>query len=291
MILVYGALLFVTLIYGANYTIAKYVVPLYLLPLAFVVCRVSVSSVLFWGIGTLGPSEKVSRSDHWLLFKCALFGTALNQYLFFKGLSLTTPIHASLIMTMTPIAVIVVAAIMGRERLTLQKVAGTFIGFIGVILLLTKGGVSLAEGTFTGDLFILMNGTVYAIYLVLVKPLMQRYHHFTVLKWIFLYGAILMIPLGLPELLSADWTNFPQRTWLSLAYVVIATTFLVYLINVWALRYVDSSVVGIFIYLQPVFATVVALSLGEDKLDLQTVLYALVIMIGVYLVSKKQKNV
>ncbi len=291
MVLVYGALLFVTLIYGANYTIAKYVVPVYLLPVAFVVCRVSVSSVLFWGIGTLGPRERVTRADHWLLFRCALFGTALNQFLFFKGLSLTTPIHASLIMTMTPIAVIVVAAVMGREKLTLQKVGGTFIGFVGVILLLTKGEVSLEAGTFTGDLFILMNGTVYAIYLVLVKPLMARYHHFTVLKWIFLYGTILMLPVGIPDLLSADWSSFPTLTWLSLSYVVIATTFLVYLINVWALRYVDSSVVGIFIYLQPVFATIVALSLGEDTLDLQTVLYALVIMTGVYLVSKKRKNV
>jgi len=290
MVLVYGALLFVTLIYGANYTIAKYVVPAYLLPLAFVVCRVGVSSVLFWGIATFGPREKVNRQDHWLLFRCALFGTALNQFLFFKGLSLTTPIHASLIMTMTPIAVIVVAAWMGREKLTLRKVAGTLTGLIGVVLLLTKGDVSLQAGTFTGDLFILMNGTVYAIYLVLVKPLMRRYHHFTVLKWIFLYGALIMIPVGLPDLLQAEWASFPERTWLSLGYVVIATTFLVYLLNVWALRYVDSSVVGIFIYLQPVFATIVALSLGEDTLDLQTVLYALIIMTGVYLVSKKQRN-
>jgi drug/metabolite transporter (DMT)-like permease len=287
MVLVYSALLFVTLIYGANYTIAKFVVPVFLVPMAFVSLRVSVSSILFWSIGNAIPAQKVSKADHWLLFKCALFGTALNQFLFFKGLSLTTPIHASLIMTMTPIAVMLVAAFLGREKLTMMKIGGTFIGFVGVILLLTKDGVSLQEGTFTGDFFILMNGTVYAVYLVLVKPLMHRYHHFTVLKWIFLYGSMLIIPLGIQDLFQANWQDFTWVTWSSLVYVVLATTFIVYLLNGWALKYVDSSVVGIFIYLQPVFATLVALSLGQDQLDVQTVLYALIIMCGVYLVSKK----
>jgi drug/metabolite transporter (DMT)-like permease len=287
MVFVYAALLFVTAIYGANYTIAKYVVPLFLIPIAFVSARVSVSTLLFWTFASSRVTEKVTRQDHWLLFKCALFGTALNQFLFFKGLSLTTPIHASLIMTMTPIAVILVAAVLGREKLTSLKIIGTFIGFVGVILLLTKDGVSLKEGTFTGDFFILLNGSVYAIYLVLVKPLMLKYHHFTVLKWIFLYGSVLILPFGIYDLYMADWQNFPPFVWASLVYVILGTTFLVYLLNAWALRYVDASVVGIFIYLQPVFATLVALSLGEDRLDLQTVLYALVIMGGVFLVSKK----
>lgn len=290
MVLVYGALLLVTLIYGANYTIAKYVVPAYLLPLAFVIMRVSVSTVLFWIVGTTRKAESVTQKDHWHLIKCAFFGTAINQYFFFKGLSLTTPIHASLIMTLTPVAVLLVAAFLGHEKFTKRKILGVFIGLLGVLLLLTKDGISLEEGTFTGDLFILLNASTYATYLVIVKPLMKKYHHYTVLKWVFLYGAVMMVPVGLQQLLSADWHSFPGLTWWSLAYVVLATTFLVYLLNAWALRFVDSSVVGIFIYLQPVFATIVALAAGEDNLDLQTVLYALIIMAGVYLVSKKNRN-
>ncbi len=289
--LVYLALLLVTLIYGANYTIAKYVVPEYLLPLAFVVMRVSVSTLLFWMVARTFPTEKVRRRDHWLLIRCAFFGTAINQFFYFKGLSLTTPIHASLIMTTTPIAVLMVAAFLRHERLTMMKITGVLVGLAGVLLLLTKGGVSLENGTFTGDLFILLNGITYATYLVLVKPLMRTYHHATVLKWVFLYGALMMVPVGLQQVFSADWSSFPDLTWWSLGYVVLAATFVVYLLNAWALNYVDSSVVGIFIYLQPVFATIVALAAGEDQLDLLTVIYALIIMAGVYLVSKRNKNV
>jgi drug/metabolite transporter (DMT)-like permease len=286
LIWVHLALLFVTMLYGGNYTVAKYALPDYIRPIAFISIRLLSGTILFWAIGSLSPKTSISRQDHWLLFRCGLFGAALNQLLFFEGLSLTTPIHASIMMTMSPIAVILIAALMGREMLTRIKVIGALIGFTGAVLLLSRHGISLAEGTFTGDLLILLNGTSYAIYLILVKPLTKKYPPLTVLKWVFLYGAIIAVPFGIHQLTEVSWHELPTSAWLSVVYVVAATTFLVYLLNAWALQYVNSSVVGIYIYLQPVFATIVALLLGQDKLDLPTVVFATIIMFGVYLVSK-----
>ena len=289
MIWVHAALLFVTMLYGANYSIAKYALPEYLQPLAFISVRILSGTLLFWAIDSLNPREKIPWKDHWQLFRCGLFGAALNQMLFFEGLSRTTPIHASIMMTMSPIAVILIAALMGRELLTRLKVLGAIIGFIGAVLLLTRHGISLNEGTFLGDFLILMNGTSYAIYLILVKPLTHKYRPFTVLKWLFLYGAIIAVPFGAPQLMEVTWSSLPTSAWISVFYVVFATTFTVYLLNAWALQYVNSSIVGIYIYLQPVFATMVALILHQDTLEIPTVLFASIIMLGVYLVSKQNR--
>jgi len=242
---VHLALLFVTMLYGGNYTVAKYALPEYLAPIAFISVRLLSGTILFWAIDSLNPRIRISKKDHWLLFRCGLFGAALNQLLFFEGLSLTTPIHASIMMTMSPIAVILIAALMGRELLTRIKVIGALIGFTGAVLLLSRHGFSLQEGTFAGDLLILLNGTSYAIYLILVKPLTQRYPPFTVLKWVFLYGALIAVPFGIPQLRAVEWLTLPTSAWLSVVYVV---------------------------------------------LDLPTVLFASIIMLGVYLVSKPTRK-
>lgn len=288
--LVHGALLLVTLIYGANYTIAKYALPEHLQPFAFISVRLAATTLLFWTVSTFSRGSKaVCRRDHGLLVMCAVFGTAANQLFFFQGLSMTTPIHASVIMTLSPIAVILAAALLKHERLTWRKAAGAAIGAVGAVLLLTKNGISLSAGTFLGDLFVILNACTYAFYLVLVKPLMNRYPPLTVLKWLFLYGLLLALPFGLRQLGDTAWSHITAIAWLSVGYVVLAATFGVYLLNIWALQYVNSSVVGIYIYLQPVFATGVALSLKEDTFEWLTLLYALIIFSGVYLVSSKRE--
>jgi drug/metabolite transporter (DMT)-like permease len=200
---------------------------------------------------------------------------------------MTNPINASVIMTVSPIMVLLTAYVLGRERLTPLKIIGVLVGALGAFFLVTKDGVSLSQGTFMGDLFILVNGSSYAIYLVLVKPLMAKYKPITVIKWIFLFGSIFTIPFGFSELAAVDWTVIPMDGWLSIGYVLFFATFVVYLLNIWSLKFVNSSVVGIYIYLQPIVSTLVAVSFRGDQLDLLTVLYSLLIMVGVYLVSKR----
>ncbi|HNP17551.1 MAG TPA: DMT family transporter [Fulvivirga sp.] len=284
---VHAALFLVSLIYGANYSIAKIALPEYLEPFGFIVLRIGMASILFWLFSKTSVAEKVEKKDFLLLVASAFFGVAVNQMLFFKGLSLTNPINASVIMTASPIMVMLTAYVLGKEKLTVNKIIGVLIGASGAYLLLTKDGTSLAHGTFLGDMFILLNGTSYAIYLVIVKPLMAKYRPITVIKWVFLFGFVFAFPFGIEQLSEVNWTVIPPVAWLSIAYVILAATFLVYLLNVWSLKFVNSSVVGIYIYLQPMISTLIAVSFRGDRLDLITVAYSLLIMIGVYLVSKK----
>jgi len=284
---IHSILLFVTLIYGANYTVAKIPMPEYLEPFGFILLRVACATTLFFLFSKATGSEKVNKKDFGLLFLCGFFGVATNQLLFFKGLSLTTPINASVIMTTSPISVLLTAYILGKEKLTWLKIAGVIVGATGAYLLITKDGATLGEGTFLGDLLVLINGVSYAVYLVIVKPLMAKYKATTVIKWVFLFGWIIIIPFGVEEFSRVEWSNLPAVVWFSIAFVILMGTFTVYLLNVWALKYVNSSVVGIYMYLQPVFATFIAFLVRGDQLDWLTAVYSLIIMMGVYLVSKK----
>lgn len=290
-IVIHAALFFVTSIYGANYTIAKFALPEYVRPFGFIALRVIGAGLIFWLIHQLKTNEKVAPRDFLMLGLCGFFGVALNQMAFFYGLSLTQPINASVIMTISPIMVFVVAYFIGRERLTPWKIAGLILGAVGAYLLITKDGASLQSDSFVGDLFVLLNATSYAVYLVLVKPLMAKYKPLTVIKWVFLFGGLIAVPAGINELINISWSALPDKAIFSLFFVVLGTTVLAYLLNAWALSFVDSSVVGVYMYLQPVMATLVAVILQEDYLDWQEALYSLIIMSGVYLVSfKKDKR-
>ncbi|MEM6524203.1 MAG: DMT family transporter [Bacteroidota bacterium] len=144
---------------------------------------------------------------------------------FFQGLSLTTPINASVIMKLTPIVVLITAYFAGLEKLRVKKIIGVGVGAVGAYLLITNDGVSLTKGTFLGDIFIILNASCYAIYLVIAKPLMAKYKPTTVVKWVFLFGMIMCIPFGAQELLVVKWSGMPVEAWLSIVYVVVGATF------------------------------------------------------------------
>ena len=283
------ALLIVALIYGSNYSIAKVVLDEeYMQPLGFILLRV-ISGVLFFHLfHLLFVREKIRRSDWWLFLLCGLFGVAINQMFFFLGLKKTTPINASLIMTTTPILVLVISALMIGERVTLRKVLGIIAGAAGAILLISYGQqVAFKREGLIGDLFVLTNATSYGIYLVIVKTLMRRYHPITVVKWVFTFGVLFVFPFGWRNLMATEWSSFPTYIWLAVAFVLLFTTFVTYLFNAYALVTVNPSVVSIYIYFQPLFATAIALLMAQDQLDWVKTISALLIFIGVYLVSIK----
>jgi drug/metabolite transporter (DMT)-like permease len=283
------ALFGVALIYGANYSIAKEILDGgYLSPLALVLFRILTSIILFFFIHLFFIKEKVERKDLFLLAVCGIFGVFLNQSFFITGLKFTTPINASVLMVTTPIFVLLISILLKVEEFTTLKLTGVLIGAAGTLMLIfSKGSVSF-EGTLKGDLFILTNAFAYALYLVMVKPLMQRYNPITVVKWIFLFGFIPVLPLGWKGAMSVDWQSFGTAVWLAFLYVLVMTTFFTYLLNAMALKTVKPSTVGIYIYLQPVLATIIALSLGKDQLSLMKITAGLVIITGVYLVSLKK---
>jgi drug/metabolite transporter (DMT)-like permease len=290
-ILPHLALFLVNLIYALNYSIAKDVMPDYIGPSGFILLRVIGGSLLFFLTYIFFIKENVELKDIVRLLFCGLFGVAINQLFFFEGLNLTTPINAAIIMTVSPILVIIFSAIIIKEKITIRKLLGIFLGILGAATLILKSGsISLDNTFFVGNILIFINATSYSIYLVLVKTLMKKYNPITVMFYVFSFGLIFVLPFGLNELLEVNMQSFSKIIYLKVAFVVICTTFLAYLFNAFALKTLNPSVVSTYIYLQPVLASVVAIFLKSDSLDFIKILSALFIFSAVYLVSIPTKK-
>lgn len=290
------ALLLVNVIYGANYSIAKQVMPVYVQPFAFVIMRVGGALILFWIVSALFIREKIAVKDLPRVALLAVVGVALNQLMFLKGLSITTPINASIIMISNPIVVLIIASFVLKEKISLNKIVGIVFGIAGALLMLTfNKNFSFGSETITGDMMILINSISWACYVVLVKPLMLKYNTFTVVKWVFLFGFIYVLPFGFSQFKEVSWSAMPNEIWYDVLFVVVGTTFMAYVLNTYALRALSPSVVSIYIYLQPFLATLFAIYYyHNDKLDGRKILAATLIIIGVFLVSNpfsgKRKN-
>lgn len=272
------------IIYGANYSIARIVMPEFIRPFGFIILRVGVSGLLFFLAARLIIREKIERKDLPQFFLCALFGVAINQLLFFKGLSLTSPINAGLIMVTNPIFVLIISGIFLKERITLYRIGGIICGLAGAVLLIRFGQILRSgQGNALGDTFILLNSLSYAVYLVMVLPLMKKYHPVTIMQVIFGFGALLVFPFGWHEFSEIPWQQLDTRAWLATVFVVIATTFLAYLLNTMALRRLSANMVSVYIYLQPLFAAGFAILIGKDSLHLLHVISAALIFLGVWL--------
>ncbi len=294
-ILVHLALFGANLIYGANYGIAKQVMPDPLNPFAIIVMRVTIAGALFWILHQLTVKDRIPKAD-WptvlpRLFLCAIFGVVSNQLLFFNGLARTSPINAAVIMVMTPILVLLVSAVLIKEKITLLKAIGMLVGAIGAFFLIGGTAFQFDPANIIGDLMIVANATSYAIYLVLVKPLMAKYHAMTIIKWVFLFGALVIVPVSTEDVAAVDWATMPLWAWASLGFIVIGTTFLAYWLNAIALKHVSPSVVGAYIYLQPVLAALFGYYFYEENLTWEKGVASLVIFVGVYMVNRPKPKV
>lgn len=287
---VHPVLLIVGLIYGGNYVVAKLATPEFIPPLAFIILRVFFASIIFVIIGFFGVKERIQKPDIPRLLLCALFGASLNQILFFQGLSMTSAISSSVIMTANPVIVLVFSAILLRERITWIKTLGIALGLAGALWLVARNGLDFSNSSFIGDLLVLMNATSYGIYLVLVKPLMHKYHPMTIMKWAFLLANIIVIPVGWQELMTIDWSALPSVAWYSVLYVVLGTTVLAYILNALALKHVNPSLVGTYIYVQPVFATAISMIFLNESPTWPVFFATLLIFTGVYFVSRPSSN-
>ncbi len=285
------ALLGANLIYALNYSVAKDVMGRgYVPPFAFILFRIIGATLLFWALAGLS-NEKVDRRDHWRIALCAIFGIAANQLMFFAGLAKTTEINAAIIMTSNPVLVLLMARIIIGEALSWTKSLGICLGIGGAAyLILGNGSLTAGSETIAGDLLIFGNATSYGIYLILVKSLMKKYDAITVIRWVFTYGLIYVIPFGLFQIDQVNW-DMPVDIVLQIGYVIVFTTFFAYVLNVFALKNVSPTVVSAYIYLQPLLATIIALMRGADVLSAEKVVSAVCIFAGVYLVSLKLKKV
>jgi drug/metabolite transporter (DMT)-like permease len=297
------ALFTVNFIYGLNYVVAKGLMPAVIGPSGFILLRVLGATLLFWLL-YLRKRTPVPATDLGRLALCAVFGVALNQLMFFHGLMRTTPVNASIIMVATPVLVLALSAYLLGERLTWMKVLGVAFGAIGALVLVLAGADAQLGAGHLGDLFILINASSYAIFLVLVKPLMRRYDAVTVMSWCFLFGLVMVMPFGWHELTEVAWSGLTTPVVVAMSFVVVMVTFVAYLLNTWAIGRVDPGVVGSYIYLQPALAlgfSWLFMYIGAEQLGIPgqysvsvgpvQVLSTVLIFTGVYLVGRRSATV
>ncbi len=280
-----------TIIYGINHTIAKGVMPTYVKPFGFIFIRVTGAAILFWGISFFGPKEKIARRDWLRVLVCAILGMVINMLAFFKGLDLSTPINSAVLITITPIIVVILSALLIKEKITLLKGSGVFLGFIGALVLVLFGAEIRqdAPNIPLGNALFILNATSYGTYLIVAKSLIEKYHPFTLMKWLFTVAVIINLPITFSEFSEIQWSQMPLEVYGVIAFVVIGTTFLTYLFNIYALKQLKASTLGAFVYIQPLIGILFALMTGKDYLTLIKTFAIGLVLIGVYLATKKPK--
>ena len=279
-----------TSIYGINHTIAKEIMPIYIGSSGFIMLRLLGATSIFWLISLFAPKEKIERGDFLKIVFASILGMCINMLAFFRGLELSTPINSGVIITLSPVLVLILSYFFLKEKVNLKKILGIIIGFSGAVFLIinsSKTGIN-APNIPLGNSFFLLNASAYAGYLIVVKPLTSKYNIFTLMKWLFLIGLILSAPITYNQFIEVNWSELPWFAIWRMAYVVIGTTFLTYLFNIYALKTLSPTTVGSFIYLQPIITIVFALLTENDTLDLIKLSSCVLVFIGVYLVSIKK---
>jgi drug/metabolite transporter (DMT)-like permease len=286
------AVLGANFIFGANYAVVKYITPSFLHPFALNVVRILVSLSLFWFLFLFKPGKvKIQKKDIPRFILCALTGVVINQIFFIKGVSLTTSIHSALLSLATPIFITIIAAWLLREGFTLLKFTGLVLGIGGAaMLILLKDNTHTGNDILLGDIMVIINAISYAFYLVLVRPLMKTYSGIQVLRWIFTFGSLVILPFGMQEFLSTNWQAFGLSQWLALGFVAVGATFLAYLLNVYGISAIGASATGAYIYTQPVFAAVIAIIFAGEHFSLVKLVAAILIFTGVYLANFKKQE-
>lgn len=290
-LLAHLALFLTMLIYGANYTISKEVMPEYITPMGVVMMRVMFGTLAFWILHLFFfPSPKVEKKDFKLLIICAFFGAFLNQILFYIGLSKTAPINAAVIMLMMPIIVFLGAVFFFKEKLSKLNIVGIALGCFGALFIILGNSAALHFSGQIGDVLILINACSFGAYLLMSQPLVKKYDNIIILKWVFTFGTLYCMPFCMPELLETNWAVIPRTVYWYLAYILLFVTVFTYLFYSFGLQNLPSTVVGTYVYTQPVIAAIIAIAMGKDELTTVKVVSATLIFLGVYLASKKQKE-
>ncbi len=265
--------------------------PHYVQPFGFIIFRVGGAALLFWLISFFGPKERLRKTDYMRMLVCALLGMGINMLVFFKGLALSTPINSAVLVTTTPIIVLILSAIWIKEKISGRKILGITIGLIGALGLIFFSSETRqdAPNIPLGNFLILMNSVFYGSYLIVVKTLIDNYHPFTFMKWLFTLGIFLVLPFGYKEFMEIDFAHLPLEAIWSIIFVVVGTTFCTYLFNIFALTQLRASTLSAFVYVQPLIGILYAVAMGKDTLTTLKILAACLVLVGVYLASRKPR--
>jgi drug/metabolite transporter (DMT)-like permease len=251
-------------------------------PPALALLRVASAALLFLALQRTQPVQRIARADYGRFAVYALFGVVLNQLLYITALSLTTATTAQTLMVAGPAMTLLVALLLRREASTGGKWLGIALAGSGALYLV---GVDVGEGSSLGNLLVLLNVASFAVYLVISRDALQRYTPLTVITWVFVFGAVGIAPWGTVALWR-EAAGMSAATMWAMAWVVLIPTVLGYYLNLWALQRAESSVVAIYIYLQPVVTASLAVPLLGERLSPRLLPAALLIFVGVWVSSR-----
>lgn len=285
-------MLLANLFFGINFSMVKLISPALVQPFGLNFIRVAITVLLFWILYLIKPSfAGIDKKDIPRFILCGVTGVGINQLLFIKGLTLTTPVHAALLILVTPVFILLIAIVLKTETVSLLKLTGLMLAIAGSsILIASKETVAIAPNMFLGDLFIIINAVSYAFYYVLVKPLMQKYSPVHVIRWVFSFGIVMITPLCWSQFVSIEWNVFDFSQLAALAFVVLGATFFAYLFTVYGLKHLSATAAGSYIYLQPFFAAGISVFFFNEKLSVYKLVAAALIFSGVYFVNWKKEN-
>lgn len=282
------ALITANLFFGLNMPIAKSVFASELVtPLALNLFRMGGAAMLFWITSLFTKYEKVNWRDLLLLFGASLLGVQINQLSFLLGLSMTTPIDASIIATMVPILTMLLAALYLKEPITFKKATGVLIGTAGALLLILTS-THIGNGNHSsmmGNLLCVLSALTFASYLSFCKPLIMRYSPITLMKWMFLFATIVFTPICYDDVIRVDYSALPLDIYVRMFYVVFCSTFIAYILIPIGQKNLRPTIVSMYSYVQPLVASIAAVVIGMDTFGWHKALAGGLVFLGVYVVT------
>lgn len=286
------ALLLANIIFGVNNPVARMLMPEVLDPMALTFFRFSGGMLLFWIASLFLKREHVSAKDKLLLFFASIFGLTLNQLPFFFGLSMTSSIDASIVVTMLPIVTMLLAAVFLREPITQMKAVGVLVGASGALIIVfsSQSVTQSGTGNMLGNLIVFLAVISFSLYLTLFKNLISKYQPVTVMKWMFLFATITGLPFCYNSLTEMSLTALPLNVWLSIGFVVVFATFLGYLLLPVGQKTLRPTTLSMYNYVQPIMASLVAIVIGIDPFGYQQALAAVLVFSGVYIVTQSKSR-
>ena len=279
------------LIFGLNTPVSRTLMPEILNPYALSFFRLIGACLLFWLVSLFTKKEHVPAKDLLMLFFASFFALSFNQLPYFVGLSMTSPIDASIVVTMLPILTMILAAVIIKEPITLVKAIGVLVGASGALLLVfTSQTLHLGKSNFWGNLIVFGGVASFAIYLTVFKDVVSRYSPVTVMKWMFLFGTICCFPFCYKPLMQTDFTLLTAATYWRISYVVLFATFLGYLLIPVGQKILRPTTLSMYNYVQPVVASLVAVFIGIDTFGIEKALSGVLVFAGVYIVTQSKSR-
>lgn len=286
-------ILFANVCFALNTSVSRMIIPDNMPPFGLSQLRITFACLAFFVLGFIVKNKgpKFTLKNHLRLLICGLLGTAINQLSFLGGLSMTSPVDASLICTCTPILTMIFASFIIKEPISLKKAGGVIVGMAGAVIIMYSSANptnSGQTGTLSGDMLVGVSCIVYALYLVLVQPIMKTHSSIHVMQWVFFYGGIAILPFCYDDVkfigMMSENGLPTQAVMGELAFALVIGTFIPYLLVSFALKLLRPTTVSMYNYLQPVITSIMAISIGQDIFTWSKPFAALLIFIGVYLV-------